>query len=106
MRIGTGRKMIRHIILWKLKDGIDKEYRLNRIKSALESLNGKIDGMIKAEVRIEKLKSSNADAMLDSLFETEEALRSYAKNPLHNEIADSEIRPYYVQRMCIDIEEK
>lgn len=97
--------MIRHIVLWQLKDGFDKEERLGRIKASLESMNGKIPGMIKAEVRIEKLKTSNVDAMFDSTFETEQALKDFGADPLHNEIADREIRPYYGQRMCIDFEE-
>lgn len=97
--------MIRHIILWKLKDGIDKEDRLERIKAGIEGLNGKIPGMIKAEVRIDKLATSSADAMLESVFETREALSGYEKNALHNDLADREIRPFYDQRMCIDFEE-
>jgi hypothetical protein len=42
--------------------------------------------------------------MLDSTFESEEALKGYAVHPLHVEVADTYVRPYTKNRSCIDFE--
>lgn len=97
--------MVRHIILWKLKEEVNKEEQVKLVKAGLESLAGRIPGMISIRVRTEKLPSSTADAMLDSLFESEEALAGYKNNPLHVEVAETYIRPYYDIRLCLDFEE-
>ena len=82
--------MIKHIILWKLKETLSEEEKAEaraEAKRRLEALNGKIDGMIDLKVITDRLPSSNADMMLDSTFETEEALAGYQVNPLHVEAA-------------------
>ena len=69
--------MVKHIILWTLKDELsenEKEEVKKGIKEGLEGLKGKIPGMTDIQVRIDKLASSNVDVMLDSSFESEEAL--------------------------------
>ncbi len=45
------------------------------IKTGLESLKGKIPGLTDIKVEAAPLASSNADVMLDSTFENEEALK-------------------------------
>ncbi|MDE6892531.1 MAG: Dabb family protein, partial [Lachnospiraceae bacterium] len=45
---------------------------------------------------------SNADVMLDSAFESEEALRGYATHPAHVKVADTKVRPYTEIRLCLD----
>lgn len=97
--------MIKHIILWKLKDEIaDKEAVKRGAKEGLEGLKGKIPGLIDIKVYINGLESSNADMMLDSSFESEKALKEYAVHPLHVEVADTKVRPYTAQRSCLDFE--
>ncbi len=47
--------MIKHIVLWKLKDNVGGKSKLEnalRLKKELESLNGKIPGMLLLEVGI------------------------------------------------------
>ena len=51
-----------------------------------------------------RLESSNCDVMLDSTLESPEALRCYAVHPAHVAVADSKVRPYTVQRTCLDYE--
>ena len=99
-------KMVKHIILWKLKDMPDaqKAEQLKKIKNGLEGLDGKIPGMIDIKVNIEKLATSTADAMLDSTFESAEALKGYSTNPEHVAVAETFIRPYIEIRSCIDYE--
>ena len=97
--------MVKHIILWKLKDGIeDKEAVKKGIKTALEGLQGKIPGLISVTVNIDFLPSANADAMLDTVFESAEALKGYAVHPDHVAAADTYVRPYTEVRLCADYE--
>ena len=99
--------MVKHIILWQLKDELSGEEE-NRIKAdlkeALEGLVGKIPGLIDLKIQTEKLSGSNADIMLDSTFESEQSLKEYAIHPDHVYVADKNVRPYTKTRMCIDYE--
>lgn len=94
--------MVKHIILWKLKEEYNNEEIKAGIKSGLEGLKGKIPGLLEITVQTDKLESSNADVMLCSVFETEEALKGYSKNPLHVEVADNKVRPFIETRLCMD----
>ena len=99
--------MVKHIILWTLKDELsaeEKEQVKLGIKEGLEGLVGKIPGMIDIKVNINGLASSNADLMLDSTFESEEALKGYAVHPEHVAVADGKVRPYTKIRSCLDFE--
>jgi len=96
--------MIKHIILWKLKETMSEEEKSAaraEAKRRLEALNGKIDGMIDLKVITDRLPSSNADMMLDSTFETAEALAGYQVNPLHVEAA-TYVRSVVEARLCLD----
>ena len=96
--------MVKHIILWKLKDEDNTDEVKGRIKSGLEGLMGKIPGLLEIEVQTECLPSSNADVMLYSVFESAEALNGYAVHPAHVEVADTFVRPFTLARSCIDFE--
>ena len=99
--------MVKHVILWQLKDELTKEQISEvktGIKSGLEGLKGEIPGLIDIKVVTEGLASSNADVMLDSTFESEEALKGYAVHPKHVAVADGKVRPYTVSRVCMDYE--
>lgn len=99
--------MVKHIILWTLKDELsaeEKEQVKQGIKEGLEGLAGKIPGMIDIKVNINGLASSNADLMLDSTFENEDALKGYAVHPEHVAVADGKVRPYTKIRSCLDFE--
>lgn len=99
--------MVKHIILWKLKDELtaeEKEHVKAEIKTGLESLQGKIPGLIDIKVNINGLTSSNADLMLDSCFEDEASLKGYAVHPEHVKVADGKVRPFTKTRICLDYE--
>ena len=99
--------MVKHIILWNLKDEFspeEKESIKAGIKEGLEGLCGKIEGLIDIKVNTEGLSTSTADLMLDSTFESEEALKFYASHPLHQEVANTKVRPFTKQRSCLDFE--
>ena len=99
--------MIKHIILWTLKDMPDSEKEAVKkgIKDGLEGLKGKIPGLIDIKVNAQgRLGSSTADLMLDSTFESEKALKGYSKHPEHVAVADSKVRPFTASRACLDFE--
>ena len=98
--------MVKHIILWKLKEEYNNSEIKQGIKSGLEGLKGKIYGLIEIKVEIDRLASSNADVMLYSVFESEEALKGYSTNPFHVEVANSKVRPFTETRLCMDFEVK
>ena len=97
--------MVKHIILWKLKDEVADKAAVKRgIKEGLEGLKGQIPGLVDIAVRIEGLASSNADVMLDSTFENEAALKGYAVHPAHVAVANEKVRPFAQTRLCLDYE--
>ena len=99
--------MVKHIILWQLKDEFTYDEKVNikkGIKEGLEGLLDKIEGLIEIKVETEGLPTSNADVMLYSVFESEDALKGYAVHPAHVEVADSKIRPFTKTRLCLDFE--
>ena len=96
--------MVKHIILWKLKNEHNNEEVKQGIKSNLEDLLGKIPGLTEIKVQTKSLASSNADVMLYSVFENEAALKGYATHPNHVYVADTFVRPFTETRLCLDFE--
>ena len=95
--------MVKHIILWQLKDELSEEEKQTvkaGIKEGLEGLAGKVPGLTEVHVQTQGLASSNADVMLVD----EEALKGYAVHPEHVKVADSKVRPYTKTRVCMDFE--
>ncbi|MCR4847104.1 MAG: Dabb family protein [Eubacterium sp.] len=99
--------MVKHVILWQLKDELSADEKIKvkaGIKSGLEGLAGQIPGLVEIKVQTEGLASSNADVMLDSTFDDEASLKGYAVHPAHVAVADGAVRPYTKTRVCIDYE--
>jgi len=100
--------MVKHIILWKLREDlteVEKESVKRGIKEGLEGLKGQVPGLLEIKVNIDgRLESSNCDVMLDSTLESAEALKGYAKHPAHVAVADGKVRPYTCSRTCLDFE--
>ena len=99
--------MVKHVILWQLKDELsdaEKAAVQAGIKEGLEGLAGKVPGLVEVHVNIHGLPSSTADLMLDTTFESAEALKGYSVHPAHVAVADSKVRPYTKARFCLDYE--
>ena len=100
--------MVKHIILWTLNPDLtaDEKAEVKKgIKEGLEDLLGKVPGLVSIKVNVDgRLDSSNCDVMLDSTLESPEALKAYATDPAHVAVADGKVRPYTVQRVCLDFE--
>lgn len=99
--------MVKHVIIWTLAPdlGEDKKVKIKKeAKSALESLIGKIDGLLDIKLNTDMLSSSSGEMMLDSTFTDEDALKAYQIHPLHKAAADAYIRPYTNTKLCCDYE--
>ena len=94
--------MVKHMIIWKLKPEFDTPERKAEIKSALEGLVGEIPGLISMNILTEGFESSSGSLMMDSSFESNEALKAYQQNPLHKDIAVNLVRPSVENRLSFD----
>ena len=95
--------MVKHIVMWKVADhevhGSKAEIQ-EKIKAGLESLKGKIDGLLDIEVGINFNKSVAAyDVVLYSTFTNKDALEEYQKHPEHLKVADGLVRQVAVSRV-------
>ena len=98
--------MVKHMIIWSFKDGdFDKKQRAEQIKTALEGLEGKIEGLVKMKIITNKIESSSGDIMMYSTFVDNDALKFYQQHPLHKEIANGLVRPSVDLRLSYDYEE-
>lgn len=96
--------MVKHMIIWKLKDFDTDEEKIaaaQRVKAGLEGLKGQIDGLEEITVYIDILPSSTGSMMLDSTFTTEAALLAYRDNPKHVAVA-TYVRSVVQERLCVD----
>ncbi|MEJ5284216.1 MAG: Dabb family protein [Brevinematia bacterium] len=99
--------MIKHIVMWKLKEsafGNTKEKNALLIKEKLEALNGKIPGLLKLEVGIDFSQTpESSDIVLYSEFESRDALNNYQSHPEHKAIIPfvAEVRE---ERRVVDYE--
>ena len=72
--------MVKHIVLYTLKEGVNKDEAVAIIAQQLESLVGVIPGLLKMEIRI---AYQGMDYALYSEFESRQALADYTKHPAH-----------------------
>ena len=99
--------MVKHIIIWTLKDSFSAEEKIkikDEAKQHLEALVGMIDGLVDLKIVTDLLATSNGEMMLDSTFTTKEALAAYAIHSAHQEAADKDVRPFTASRSCVDFE--
>ena len=92
--------MVKHIVMYTLREGVDHKEAVALIASCLEPLVGKIPGLTHMEVR---QAYQGMDYALYSEFESKEALASYAVHPLHLE-AKSRFHHLLATRVSADYE--
>ena len=93
--------MIKHIVLYTLKEGVNKAEAVEVIKKSLEPLVGIIPGLTHLEIR--QAYQGGMDYALYSEFESRQALADYAKHPAHLE-AKIHFWSFLDQRFCADYE--
>ena len=90
--------MVKHVILWTLKNEYSKEEK-EAIKAEIKA---GLEGLVEIHVNTNGLESSNADLMLDSTFTDEAALKGYSVHPAHVAVANGKVRPHTAIRSCLD----
>ncbi len=101
--------MIKHIVMWTLKEnaeGNTAKINAELIKEKLESLYGKVPQIKRIEVGISyRHEKEDMDVVLISEFETKKDLDEYQKHPIHNSAAEF-IGKVRDKRYCVDFETK
>ena len=92
--------MVKHIVVYTLKEGVDKDEAVKLIASKLEPLVGQIPGLKKMEVR---RCFSGMDYALYSEFDSAEDVKNYRAHPLHQE-AKSHFHHMLQTRVSADYE--
>ena len=91
--------MVKHIVLYTLKEGVDKQEAVAVIRKSLEPLVGVIPGLCHMEIR--QAYQGGMDYALYSEFESRQALADYAQHPAHLE-AKTHFWEFLDKRFCAD----
>ena len=93
--------MIKHIVIYTLKEGVNKPEAVEIIRSQLEPLVGVIPGLRHMEIRA--AYQGGMDYALYSEFESKETLAAYREHPAH--LAAKEHFWHFLDtRYCADYE--
>ena len=92
--------MVKHIVVYKLKEGVNKDEAVSVIASVLEPLVGQIPGLLKMEIR---RCYQGMDYALYSEFEKPEDVPAYRAHPLHQE-AKTHFHHFIAIRTAADYE--
>ena len=93
--------MVKHIVVYTLKEGVDKTEAVEIVRSSLEPLVGVIPGLKHMEIRA--AYQGGMDYALYSEFESKETLAAYADHPAHQE-AKTHFWHFLDSRVCADYE--
>ena len=90
--------MLRHVVIWKLKDAADAP----RFKALLDSCRGLVPGMREFEVGIKtEGLEANADVVLVSSFDDAASLDAYQNHP-HHKAVSAQLGPLRETRQVVD----
>jgi len=99
--------MIKHIVMWKLKDlaeGADKATNVIKLKTLLETCRNIVPGLVKLEVGLANgTLEATYDVVLYSEFTDKAALDAYQEHPTHQAIKPF-IGAVRLERQCMDFE--
>lgn len=99
--------MIKHIVMWTLKDsaeGADRAANAKKMKDMLEALPGLIPCLKKIEVGIDVFAASPAcDVILYSEFATRADLDAYQVHPEHQKVVGF-VKQVVASRSVVDYE--
>ena len=74
--------MVKHIVLFNVKEGVDVAETVKIAESVLVPLVGKIEGLLSLEI---KQTFAGSDIALYCELESKEAMAYYADHPLHTD---------------------
>jgi len=97
--------MIRHILFWNYTEKVKAEHKedemLPFLQQSVDTMNGKIDGLIRAEIG--KNTAGGYDLIFYAEFEDQDALKAFRDHPLH--VAHRErCKEIVIDRLCGDLE--
>ena len=93
--------MVKHIVLYTLKEDCNKSAAIADIRAHLEYLVGKIPGLLVMQIR--PVFRGGYDYALYSEFVSAEALDAYQKHPLHLQVKPV-VHGYISGRVAADFE--
>ncbi|HJB01409.1 MAG TPA: Dabb family protein [Candidatus Mediterraneibacter merdavium] len=97
--------MVHHIVMWKFRPEVKEEEKAGlkaAMKENLESLVGKVPGLVELKFVDTPLDTSTHDMALVSTLEKAEDIAVYAHHPEHVKVADTYVRPFVTERACLD----
>lgn len=96
--------MIKHVVVWKLKDPSQRDTHAAAVKRSLEGLRGRIAGLVAIEVGVDiGYDSAPDDVCLYAEFTDRAALDQYQSDPLHL-AAKAVVGTYVTGRRTVDWE--
>lgn len=99
--------MVKHIVAWRLKDsalGHTKAENALQTKALLETLRGRIPGLLGLEVGLDFSATENsADVVLVTEFESRAALAAYQVHPEHKAVV-AFVSQIVAERRLVDYE--
>jgi len=95
--------MIKHIVMWKFKDGVAEADKLE-MKRQLESLKGEVPSLVNIEVGLDvSCKEASMDMVLYSEFQTAEDLTAYTGHSEHLKVVEF-VKSLVCERAVVDYE--
>lgn len=91
--------MVRHIVIWKIKDTTTREDLVD-LKKRSEALKS-IPGVISLDFEIDPIEGSTHNMCLNAVYESKEALDTYKTHPVHVEFG-THLRPLVCERVAFD----
>ncbi|MBK7794359.1 MAG: Dabb family protein [Betaproteobacteria bacterium] len=94
--------MLKHVVIWKIKDPTQKARHAATVKAQLESMRGRIPGLLAIESGVDIGYDAGAhDVGLYCEFTDRAALDAYQQHPLHVEVKKV-IGPLLTARHALD----
>lgn len=99
--------MVHHIVMWNFKPEVseaEKPALKAAMKEHLEGLVGKVPGLLTVSFVENPISSSTHEIALVTTLDSAEAIKVYATHPDHVYVADHYVRPFVMERACLDYE--
>ena len=99
--------MVKHIVMWKFKDGVSEEQKekmRRELPGYFERLIDKVPSLKGVSFVSYPLDSSTHDLALFTEHDDAAGLSAYANHPEHQALANSKVRPFTVERAALDYE--
>jgi len=95
--------MVKHVVMWRVKESQNKSDDVQKLKEALEGLTDKIKEIVDLEVGVDfsKKPEASADIVLISSFNSAEDLQIYQEHPAHQQVVKI-IRSLTTERRLVD----